>query len=122
LKVPFEWLKEFVVIDIDPYELAKRLTMRGLEVEAIEEYKPSFENVLVGEIMSIDRHPSAEHLNICNVSDGKNNYPVVCGADNIKMGDKVPLAMIDARLANGMIIEKKILKGIESYGMLCSEM
>lgn len=122
MKVPFEWLKEFVVIDIDPYELAKRLTMRGLEVEAIEEYKPSFENVLVGEIMSIDRHPSAEHLNICNVSDGKNNYPVVCGADNIKMGDKVPLAMIDARLANGMIIEKKILKGIESYGMLCSEM
>jgi len=121
LKVPFEWLKEFIVIDIDPYELAKMLTMRGLEVEAVEEYKPSFQNVVAGEIVSIDRHPETDHLAICNVSDGKNLFPVVCGAKNMKKGDKVPLAMIDARLANGMIIERKVLKGIESFGMLCSE-
>jgi phenylalanyl-tRNA synthetase beta chain len=121
LKVPFEWLKEFVVIDIEPYELAKRLTMRGLEVESLEEYAPSFKNFVTGEIVSIDSHPEAGNLSICSINNGAEILPVVCGAKNISIGDKVPLAMIDARLADGTIIEKKEFKGIASLGMLCSE-
>lgn len=121
MKVPFEWLKEFVVIDIEPYELAKRLTMRGLEVESLEEYAPSFKNFVTGEIVSIDSHPEAGNLSICSINNGAEILPVVCGAKNISIGDKVPLAMIDARLADGTIIEKKEFKGIASLGMLCSE-
>ena len=121
MKVPFEWLKEFVVIDIEPYELAKRLTMRGLEVESLEEYAPSFKNFVTGEIVSIDSHPEAGNLSICSINNGADILPVVCGAKNISTGDKVPLAMIDARLADGTIIEKKEFKGVASLGMLCSE-
>jgi phenylalanyl-tRNA synthetase beta chain len=121
LRIPFEWIKEFVVIDIEPHELAKRLTMRGLEVESLEEYTPSFKNVVTGEIVSIDRHPKADNLSICTINNGTDILPVVCGAKNISIGDKVPFAMIDARLADGTVIEKKELRGVTSFGMLCSE-
>jgi len=121
LRIPFEWIKEFVVIDIEPHELAKRLTMRGLEVESLEEYTPSFKNVVTGEIVSIDRHPKADNLSICTINNGTDILPVVCGAKNISIGDKVPFAMIDARLADGTVIEKKELRGVASFGMLCSE-
>ncbi|MCX5815506.1 MAG: phenylalanine--tRNA ligase subunit beta [Proteobacteria bacterium] len=121
MRIPFEWLKDFVVIDIEPQELAKRLTMRGLEVESLEEYAPSFRNVVAGEIISIDRHPKADNLSICTIDNGSNILPVVCGAKNISKGDKVPFAMIDARLADGAVIEKKELSGVTSFGMLCSE-
>ena len=121
MRIPFEWLKDFVVIDIEPQELAKRLTMRGFEVESLEEYTPSFRNVVAGEIVSIDRHPKADNLSICTIDNGSNVLPVVCGAKNISKGDKVPFAMIDARLADGAVIEKKELRGVTSFGMLCSE-
>ncbi|MCX5807913.1 MAG: phenylalanine--tRNA ligase subunit beta [Proteobacteria bacterium] len=121
MRIPFEWLKDFVVIDIEPQELAKRLTMRGLEVESLEEYAPSFRNVVAGEIVSIDRHSKADNLSICTIDNGSSILPVVCGAKNISKGDKVPFAMIDARLADGAVIEKKELRGVTSFGMLCSE-
>lgn len=121
MRIPFEWLKDFVVINIEPQELAKRLTMRGIEVESLEEYAPSFRNVIAGEIVSIDRHPKADNLSICTIDNGSGIFPVVCGAKNISKGDKVPFAMIDARLADGAVIEKKELRGVTSFGMLCSE-
>ncbi len=121
MKIPFEWLKEFVVIDMGPYELAKRLTMRGLEVESIEEQKPSFDGVFVGKITAIDRHPNAKNLSICKIDTGKDTFLIVCGAKNIAVGKKVPLAISGSQLADGFIVEKKVIRGIESMGMLCSE-
>jgi len=120
VKVPFEWLQEFVVIDIDSHELAKRLTLRGLEVESIETVSPSFDGVIIGQIKNIEKHPNAEKLSVCVIDTGKEDLTVVCGAKNIAKGDKVPLATVGGRLGS-FVIEQKKLRGIESSGMLCSE-
>ncbi len=120
MKVPFEWLKEFVIIDVDPQELAKRLTLRGLEVEAIETLSPIFDGVIVSTIKSIEKHPNADNLSICSVDTGKEDLTVVCGARNISEGNRVPLATVGSRLGD-FVIEQKKLRGVESYGMLCSE-
>ena len=120
MKVPFEWLQEFVVIDIDPHELAKRLTLRGLEVESVETVSPSFDGIIIGQIKHIEKHPNAEKLSVCVIDTGKEDLTVVCGAPNIAKGDKVPLATVGGRLGD-FVIEQKKLRGIESSGMLCSE-
>jgi phenylalanyl-tRNA synthetase beta chain len=121
LRVPYEWLKEFVVMDMDPHELAKRLTMRGLEVESLEEYAPSFDDVIVGKVLAVEKHPHADNLSLCKVDVGKDVLSIVCGAKNVDEGKNVPVALIGSRLADGTVLEKKDIKGITSLGMLCSE-
>ena len=121
MRVPFEWLKEFVPIDGDASDLAKRLTMRGLEVEAEEMVQPAFSDVVVGEIIDIERPAGADKLLLCKVDVGRDVLPIVCGASNVASGNKVPVALPNTRLADGTVIEKRKIKGIESYGMLCSE-
>lgn len=121
MKVPYEWLSEFVVLNIDPYELASRLTMRGFEVEGIEEYKPSLDGVCVGEVMKIEPHPNAGSLTVCKVRTEKEMLPIVCGARNVREGDKVPVATVGSTISGGFSIEKKDIRGVESLGMLCSE-
>ncbi len=121
MRVPFEWLKEFVPIDIGASDLAKRLTMRGFEVEAEETVQPAFSDVVVGEILDIERPAGTDKLLLCKVDVGRDVLPIVCGAPNIAPGNKVPVALPNTRLADGTVIEKRKVKGIESYGMLCSE-
>lgn len=121
MRVPFEWLKDFVVIDISAHELANRLTMRGFEVESIESRRPCFSGVVVGCIKEIKKHPNADNLSVCTVDTGKEDVTVLCGADNISKNDKVPIALIGASLSDSTKIELRTIKGITSYGMLCSE-
>ena len=121
MRVPFEWLKEFVVMDMEPHELAKRLTMRGLEVESLEEHLPRFEGVAAGTVLSVEQHPQATNLSLCKVDIGGEVLSVVCGAKNVSAGDLVPVATAGARLADGTIVENKEIRGIISPGMLCSE-
>ncbi len=121
MKISYEWLNEFVVLDIDPYELASKLTMRGFEVEAIEEYRPVLDGVCVGEVVTVDLHPHAKNLTVCKVRTEKETLPIVCGAKNVREGDKVPVAMVGSTLSGGFSIEKKEIRGVESLGMLCSE-
>jgi phenylalanyl-tRNA synthetase beta chain len=121
MRVPFEWLRDFVHIDISAEDLAKRLTMRGLEVEGQETFQSPFSDVAVGEILEIEPAPGADKLLLCRVDVGRDVLPVVCGASNIAVGNKVPVALPQAKLADGTVIEKRKIKGIESYGMLCSE-
>lgn len=121
MRVPFEWLKEFIVIDISPHELANSLTMRGFEVESIESREPCFSGVAVGCIKEITKHPDADNLSVCVVDTGREDITVLCGAGNISIGDKVPIAPIGACLADGTKIVERTIKGISSFGMLCSE-
>ncbi|MBI3986657.1 MAG: phenylalanine--tRNA ligase subunit beta [Lentisphaerae bacterium] len=121
MKVPVGWLKEFVEIDLSPSELADRLTFAGLEVEGLETVGAAFEGVVVGEILSLDRHPEADRLWVCRVGDGVGERQVVCGVNNFSVGDKVPLARIGATLPNGQRIVLAKLRGVESQGMLCAE-
>lgn len=119
--VPLKWLRDYVDIDAAPAELANRLTMAGLEVEALDETRPAFTGVHVARILSIKPHPDADHLSLCEITTGQSTYPVVCGAKNIRVGDTVPLALVGATLPGGLVIRHSRIRGEVSEGMLASE-
>ncbi len=119
--VSLKWLKDYIDIDITAAELADMLTMAGLEVDEIKTIAPNFSGVVVAEILSVRKHPQADKLSLCDVTDGLQTYPVVCGAKNIKTGDIVPLAKIGAVIPGGYTIKSTLLRGEKSDGMLCSE-
>ena len=119
--VSLKWLKDYIDLDITAEELADRLTMAGLEVDEIKTIAHKFAGVVVARIMSVSPHPGADKLSLCDVSDGFNTYPIVCGAKNIKAGDVVPLAKIGAVIPGGYTIKSTVLRGERSDGMLCSE-
>ena len=121
MKIPYNWLKEYIDIELSLEEIAERLTMAGLEVADIKTTADKFKNVIVGEIKQIEKHPDADRLTICKVDTSKEILDIVCGAKNIKIGDRVPLALIGAKLPTGMHIKKTKIRGVISYGMLCSK-
>ncbi len=105
----------------DAAQLGERLTMAGLELEAIEPAAPAFSGVLVGEILSAEKHPQADKLRICRVASGQGEpLQIVCGAPNARAGLKSALAMVGAALPEGLRIKAAKLRGTESAGMLCS--
>jgi len=119
MNVPESWLRSFCNPPIPGAELAERLTMAGLEVEAYEAAGPQFSGVVVAQILEVARHPNADKLTVCTVDAGGEKLKVVCGAPNVRAGMKVPLAKIGARLP-GAEIRRTSLRGVESEGMLCS--
>ena len=119
--VSLKWLKDYVDIELTAEELAHELTMAGLEVDEIKNIRPQFSGVVVAKILSVKPHPSADRLSLCEISDGLQNYPIVCGAKNIHPGDVVPLAKVGAVIPGGYTIKPTILRGEKSDGMLCSE-
>lgn len=121
MKVPLNWLKEYVDIEISVEKLADLLTMAGSEVEEII-YPFSYLNkVVTGRIHKIKPHPSADKLMVCTIDTGDNHYEVVCGAPNIKEGLIVPLALPGCILPSGLEVSSTEIRGISSWGMLCSE-
>jgi phenylalanyl-tRNA synthetase beta chain len=120
LRVPLEWLREFVDVGLVSKDLADRLTMAGAEVSAIEFHGKGIEGIVVGKIKTIERHPKADDLNIVQVDTGAKIAQLVTNLKTLKVGDKVPVAMHGARLAKNIRVEKRELHGIESFGMLCS--
>jgi len=120
------WLRTFVDPKMDSTELSHLLTMAGLEVEALEAIAPPFEQVVVAQVMQVERHPNADRLNVCQVDVGAANLlNIVCGAPNVRVGMKVPCALAGAKLPpgeDGKVFEIKVgqLRGVESQGMLCS--
>ena len=121
MKIPFSWLKEFVSIDVDPYMVAEHLTMAGIETSSVEHLGEGLSGIVAGNIKKIEKHPHADRLSLCVVSDGREEHSVVCGAKNIIRGDTVPLALVGAKLPGGEEIRKAKIRGIASEGMLCSE-
>ncbi len=120
MKISLNWLKEFIPIPWSVEELAKRLTLLGFETEAIESIPCTPKKVVVGKILSIEKHPQADKLTICNVDLGAEKLQIVCGAKNMKVGDFVPVARVGATLPNGLTIQQSKLRGVESFGMMCS--
>jgi len=122
MKVSCNWLKDYIDIDdLSPSELAEILTKGGLEVEGIVNLSPGIEGVVVGEVLSVHPHPNADRLILCQVKGGNSPLPIVCGAKNMKAGDKVPLALSGAKLPKDFRIERTKIRGEWSYGMMCSE-
>jgi phenylalanyl-tRNA synthetase beta chain len=122
--ITVNWLREYVDFGITPEELADRLTMAGLEVEGSAPERPG--SVVVADRLD-ETAPDATKLSLCDVSDGEKNYPIVCGASNMKSGDKVALAKIGTTLPpgpkfpEGMTIKKAKIRGEVSEGMICAE-
>jgi len=119
--VSLRWLRDYVDIDLSPEALADRLTMAGLEVDAIRESAPGFSRVVVAKILSLKPHPGSEKLLLCEVATGADTLPIVCGATNIQVGDVVPLALVGAVIPGGYTIKSSRIRGELSEGMLCSE-
>ncbi len=119
MKISENWLREWVNPPIDADALVAQLTMAGLEVEGLEAAAPELENVVVAEIVAVEKHPDADKLNVCQVNDGSDTWSVVCGADNVRAGLKVALARVGAVLP-GINIKTAKLRGVESQGMICS--
>ena len=121
MKVPLSWLKDYVDVELSPKELASLLTFSGTEVEGIKTLGGTYDGIVVGEVLSVERHPNADRLTICQVNKGSETLTVVCGAPNVAAGLKVPLATIGTTLPNGLTIKKAKVRGVESFGMLCAE-
>ena len=119
--VSLKWLKDYIDLELSAEELADRLTMAGLEVDEIQTLAPKFSGVVIAKILSVRPHPNADKLSLCDVTDGAETYPIVCGAKNIHAGDMVPLAKTGAVIPGGYTIKSTTLRGEKSEGMLCSE-
>ncbi len=121
MKISEAWLRTWIEFPADTHALSERLTMSGLEVDAVGPVAGEFTSVVVGRIASIDSHPDADKLSICKVDAGHGEVlQIVCGASNIYAGMHAPLATIGAHLPGGLKIRKTKLRGVESQGMLCS--
>jgi len=119
--VTYNWLKEFVDFDLSPEELSHRLTMAGLEVDAMEKMGEGMESVIVAHLKSVEKHPEADRLTVCRVDTGAEELQIVCGATNHKTGDFVALARVGTVLPGDFKIKKSKIRGEVSEGMLCSE-
>ena len=122
MKISLNWLKHYVDLDVSADELTEALPMVGLEVEGVESTAmPTFENLVVGEVLSREQHPNADRLGVCQVKvDDGEPRQIVCGATNYKVGDRVPVALPGCVLPGDFKIKKSKLRGVESGGMMCS--
>ena len=127
MQVSYEWLNEFVdLVGITPEEIAHNLTMSGLEVEEIEHKKPSFSNIRTAKIIKIDNHPNADKLHLVTLDLGGVEKRVVCGAQNIEVGQIIPYAsvgskVLDRKTGEQFELAPAVIRGVESQGMLCSQ-
>ncbi len=126
MKVTLNWLKQYIDFDWSPEQLAERLTMLGLEVEGIHKTGGEFDGIVVAQILTRDPVPGSDKLSVCKVNDGKGERVIICGAQNHKPGDKVPLILPGASLPlkpgdkEPFVIKERKVFGITSHGMMCS--
>ena len=122
MKLPVSWLAEYIDIsDLSVQELADRITFAGIEIEGIEEVGVDFTGICAALVKTCEPHPNSDHLHVCTVFDGKEDLQIVCGAPNCRAGLVTPLAHIGAKVPEGgETLKKGKLRGVESFGMLCS--
>lgn len=121
MKISDHWLREFVNPAVPAEELGERLTLVGIEVAGVQAAIPDFDRVVVGEVRSVEPHPSADKLRICRVAVGSNaTLQIVCGAPNVKAGMHAPVVLAGGHLPDGKTILESQLRGVNSQGMLCS--
>lgn len=121
MKVPMSWFNDYTNVDgIAPREYAEALTLTGSKVETVENMGKDIQNVVTGRILEINDHPDSDHMVICKVDVGDEVLQIVTGAPNVKVGQIVPVAKNDSYLPGGVHIKTGKLRGVESFGMLCS--
>ena len=120
MRISIDWFKEFVKTNDSTEDIANTLTMLGLEAENPVDIA-QLEDIIIGEVVECKKHPNADRLKQCKVSDGKLELPIICGAPNVDKGQKIALAPVGASLPGGINIKKAKIRGEESRGMICSE-
>ncbi len=120
MKTSVEWLREYADVNVDVKTLADRLTMTGSKVETIEQKGDNIKNVVVGKILEITKHPDADKLIVTKVDVGTETVQIVTGANNVKVGDIVPIAKDGSELPGDVKIKTGKLRGVESCGMMCA--
>ena len=123
MKVSIEWLRDYVELEASSDELVDVFPMLGMEVEEVKSSGPApMEKVVVGEVLTREKHPEADKLSVCEVKVGEDApvAKIVCGAQNFQPGDRVPVALPGAKLPGGFKIKKSKLRGVQSEGMMCS--
>ncbi len=122
MQISEAWLRELVNPPVSTEELVEQLTMAGLEVDSVEPAAAEFSKVVVGEVLAMEQHSNADKLKVCQISVGETeSLQIVCGASNVRVGLKVPVALVGAVLPGNFKIKKSKLRGELSLGMLCSE-
>jgi phenylalanyl-tRNA synthetase beta chain len=129
MRISLNWLKQYVDVTISPEELADRLTMVGLEVESIEHLGAKYERFFVGKVLEVEKHIKADKLLVCKVEVGDKNLQIVCGANNVTVGQKVPVGIVGAVVPRNQhdpdgkpfILSEIKIRGVDSFGMICSE-
>ena len=128
MKISYNWLKQYIDTDLTPRQVSEILTNTGLEVEGLEEVqsvKGGLEGVIIGEVLSCEKHPDADKLTVTTVNlGGEEPVQIVCGAPNVAAGQKVPVATVGATLwpdEKGFTIKKAKIRGELSFGMICAE-
>ncbi len=121
MKLSVNWLRELVEFPADLEEVLSRLTLLGLEVEEVEDFRIAFPKVIVGEVIEATAHPDADKLRVCRVHTGSEELQIVCGAPNVRAGLRVALATVGAVLPGDFRIKKSKIRGQVSMGMICSE-
>ncbi len=117
----YNWLSEYLEVIPEPHELARILTMTGVEVDSVKDLSGEIEGVVTARITSKEKHPNADRLSLCSVTTGNEEFQIVCGATNMNPGDRVALALVGAKLPGGFKIKKSKIRGVLSQGMMCSE-
>ena len=121
MKVSLSWLKDYIPINLDAADLAEALTMAGLEVDSVADRYAYLNSVVVGRVVEVDRHPNADKLVVCRVDAGDRMSSVVCGAPNVEPGMLASLAKPGTVFPDGSQLNKSVIRGISSEGMLCSD-
>ena len=125
MKISLDWLSQYIQLDHDDKaldSLVSLLVKAGLEVESLTNWAENWEGVVVGTLLGVEKHPNADRLTLCQVDIGASKpLQIVCGAKNHKTGDQVAVAQVGSYLPGGLKIKKSKIRGMESCGMLCSE-
>lgn len=120
MRFPLSWLKTLVELPDDLGQVSQLLMRSGVELEAVENAGAGLDQVVVVQVLDRLPHPNADKLSVCKVNDGSRDYSIVCGAPNVAVGLKVPLAKEGAVLPGDFKIKRSKIRGVESEGMLCS--
>ena len=120
MRVPLSWLRDFVDVELTPEQLAERLTLLGMEVKQVERWGADWQQVVVGELLTVEKHPRADRLSLTTVTlgDGSEPLAIVCGATNIAPGQRIPVALPGALLPGDRRIERTEKMGVERIANL----
>ena len=121
MKVSYQWLKEYLDLDVEPRDLAEKIARTSVDINDVYSLSDGLKKLVVGEVVAMEDHPNSDHLHICQVNIGEDDpIQVVCGAPNVQVGKKVITALNGARIADNVKIKRGKIRGVESNGMLCA--